>query len=77
MRLLLVEDDAMLGDGIRAGLMLASYAVDWVQDGKMALLALADHSYAACILDPRFARQGQSERPARNARRWRPGRSCC
>ena len=41
----------MLGDGIRAGLMLASYAVDWVQDGKMALLALADHSYAACILD--------------------------
>ena len=48
---MLVEDDAMLGDGIRAGLMLASYAVDWVQDGKMALLALADHSYAACILD--------------------------
>lgn len=41
----------MLGDGIRAGLMLASYAVDWVQDGKMALLALADHCYAACILD--------------------------
>jgi len=41
----------MLGDGIRAGLMLASYAVDWVQDGKMALLALADHNYAACILD--------------------------
>jgi DNA-binding response OmpR family regulator len=41
----------MLGDGIRAGLMLAAYAVDWVQDGKMALLALADHSYDACILD--------------------------
>ena len=51
MRLLLVEDDSLLGDGIRAGLMLAAYAVDWVQDGKMALLALADHSYDACVLD--------------------------
>jgi len=51
LRLLLVEDDSLLGDGIRAGLMLAAYAVDWVQDGKAALLALADHSYDACILD--------------------------
>jgi DNA-binding response OmpR family regulator len=48
---LLVEDDTLLGDGIRAGLMLAAYAVDWVQDGKLALLALADHSYDACVLD--------------------------
>ena len=51
MRLLLVEDDTLLGDGIRAGLMLAAYAVDWVPDGKLALLALADHSYDACVLD--------------------------
>ena len=51
MRILLVEDDALLGDGIRAGLMLASYAVDWVRDGEMALRALADHAYDACILD--------------------------
>lgn len=51
MRLLLVEDDPLLGDGIRAGLSLSSYAVDWVEDGKLALLALADHSYDACILD--------------------------
>jgi len=51
LRLLLVEDDALLGDGIRAGLMLDAYAVDWVQDGKLALLALADHSYDACVLD--------------------------
>lgn len=51
MRLLLVEDDSLLGDGIRAGLMLATYAVDWVQDGKMALHAMADHNYDACILD--------------------------
>jgi len=51
LRLLLVEDDTLLGDGIRAGLMLAAYAVDWVPDGKQALLALADHSYDACVLD--------------------------
>jgi len=51
LRILLAEDDALLGDGIRAGLMLAAYAVDWVRDGQMALHALADHSYDACILD--------------------------
>lgn len=51
MRLLLVEDDAQLGDGIRAGLMLAGYAVDWVRDGKLALNALLDHDYDACVLD--------------------------
>jgi DNA-binding response OmpR family regulator len=51
LRVLLVEDDALLGDGIRAGLMLDTYAVDWVKDGQMALHALADHSYDACILD--------------------------
>ena len=33
MRVLLVEDDALLGDGIQAGLKLADYAVDWVRDG--------------------------------------------
>lgn len=51
MRILLVEDDALLGDGIRAGLKLADYAVDWVRDGEAARLALADHSYHACVLD--------------------------
>jgi DNA-binding response OmpR family regulator len=51
LRILLVEDDKLLGDGIRAGLMLASYAVDWVRDGEMALRALTDHSYDACVLD--------------------------
>ena len=51
MRILLVEDDNLLGDGIRAGLKLADYAVDWVQDGEAARLALLDHSYDACVLD--------------------------
>ena len=50
MRILLVEDDALLGDGIHAGLRLADYAVDWVKDGESARLALLDHPYDACIL---------------------------
>ena len=51
MRLLLVEDDALLGDGIQAGLRLADYAVDWVRDGEAARLALQHHTYDACVLD--------------------------
>ena len=51
MRILLVEDDALLGDGIRAGLRLADYAVDWVRDGEAARGALLDHGYHACVLD--------------------------
>ncbi len=51
MRILLAEDDALLGDGIRAGLKLANYAVDWVQDGRLADAALRDHAYDACVLD--------------------------
>jgi len=50
-RILLVEDDDLLGDGIRAGLRLADYAVDWVRDGEAARLALLDHVYHACVLD--------------------------
>lgn len=51
MRVLLVEDDALLGDGIRAGLKLADYAVDWVRDGEAARGALLGHAYDACVLD--------------------------
>jgi DNA-binding response OmpR family regulator len=51
LRVLLVEDDALLGDGIRAGLKLADYAVDWVRDGESARLALSSHDYDACVLD--------------------------
>lgn len=51
MRILLVEDDALLGDGIHAGLKLAGYAVDWARDGESARLALLDQHYQACVLD--------------------------
>jgi two-component system OmpR family response regulator/two-component system response regulator QseB len=51
MRILLVEDDKLLGDGIRAGLTQASFAVDWVQDGALGDAALQTESYAAVVLD--------------------------
>jgi DNA-binding response OmpR family regulator len=51
LRVLLVEDDGLLGDGIRAGLKLSDYAVDWVRDGEAARCALLDHEYDACVLD--------------------------
>ena len=51
MRLLLVEDDRLLGDGLRAGLVQAGYAVDWVRDGEAAITALGTESFAAVVLD--------------------------
>ena len=51
MRVLLVEDDALLGDGVRAGLKQAGFAVDWAQDGRAAKLALETGAYALMVLD--------------------------
>ena len=51
MRILVVEDDALLGDAIRAGLKQAGYAVDWFRDGVSAEQALATEPYAAMVLD--------------------------
>lgn len=51
MRILLVEDDALLGDAIHVGLKQAGHAVDWVRDGVKAELALAAEDYAAVVLD--------------------------
>ncbi|HET9490090.1 MAG TPA: response regulator transcription factor [Methylomirabilota bacterium] len=51
MRVLLVEDDALLGEGLRAGLQQARFAVDWVRDGADALHALEVESFAAVVLD--------------------------
>jgi len=58
MRLLLVEDDPLLGDGLEAGLAQAGFEVDWVRDGVAALHAADAGVYAAVILDlglPRLA----------------------
>lgn len=51
MRILLVEDDTLLGDGVRVGLKQAGFAVDWVQDGLAAKLALETEPYALMVLD--------------------------
>lgn len=51
MRVLLVEDDKLLGDGIRAGLQQDGYAVDWVNDGIAAENALAVEQFDLLVLD--------------------------
>lgn len=51
MRILLVEDDEMIGESVMAGLESEDNAVDWVRDGNSALLALNTHSYSIMILD--------------------------
>jgi two-component system response regulator QseB len=51
MRLLLVEDDAMVGESIRDGLGREGHTVDWVRDGKSAQAALGAEPYAAVLLD--------------------------
>ena len=51
MRVLLVEDDVMVGEAVRKGLRQDGFAVDWVQDGKAADLALQHEPYALLLLD--------------------------
>ena len=51
MRILLAEDDTLLGDGLRAGLRQAGFQVDWVRDGAAAERELRAQPYAAAVLD--------------------------
>lgn len=51
MRLLIVEDDPLLGDGIQAGLKQAGYSADWVRDGVAAEQALGNEAFDAVVLD--------------------------
>ena len=51
MRILLVEDDPLLGDGLQAALRLEGYAVDWLQDGGTAMAALRSDTFDLIILD--------------------------
>ena len=51
MRLLLVEDDAMIGAAAREGLRQEGHAVDWVRDGRAAELAIANGVYDLLLLD--------------------------
>jgi len=51
MRILLAEDDPMLGDGLRAGLRQQGFQVDWVRDGQAAERELMGGDYQAAVLD--------------------------
>ena len=69
MRILLVEDDRMLGDGLQAGLTQAGYAVDWLRDGEAAVTALSTESFAAVVLD-----LGLPKRDGLSVLQWLRGR---
>lgn len=51
MRVLLVEDDELLGDGLRTGLIQYGYAVDWLKDGLSADQALKTETFDLVVLD--------------------------
>jgi two-component system OmpR family response regulator len=51
MRVLVAEDDAMIGEAVQAALKDAAYAVDWVRNGTDALAALACQHYDLVLLD--------------------------
>ncbi len=51
MRLLLVEDDPMIGASVQKGLRQDGFAVDWVRDGHAAELAIANEVYDLLLLD--------------------------
>jgi two-component system, OmpR family, response regulator len=51
MRVLLVEDDRMIGAAVTEALKDAAYAVDWVQDGEVAIEAARSETYEIVLLD--------------------------
>jgi len=70
MRLLLVEDDTMIGEAVLDALRGAHYAVDWVRDGKLADAALRSEDYDLVLVDlgrPRRATRWASASPG-----WMP-----
>lgn len=69
MRILLVEDDRLLGDGLQAGLTQAGYAVDWLRDGEAAVAALSTETFAAVVLD-----LGLPKRDGLSVLQWLRGR---
>ena len=72
MRILLVEDDEMIGEGVVDGLKAEGYAVDWVQDGNSALIALRTTPFSLVILAA-HARAGSCDHGARHGLRPRQG----
>jgi DNA-binding response OmpR family regulator len=57
MRILLAEDDPLLGDGLQSGLRQQGFQVDWVRSGDAAERELRSGAYAAAVLDLGLPRQ--------------------
>lgn len=51
MRILLIEDDLLLGDGVQKSLSHLGFTVDWMRDGRQGENALTGEEYAAVVLD--------------------------
>lgn len=51
MRILLIEDDNLIGEGLKLGLTKSGFSVDWFQDGKTGLQAIDSAPYDAVVLD--------------------------
>jgi DNA-binding response OmpR family regulator len=51
MRILVIEDDKIIGDGLLTALKLEGYAADWVEDKESATLALKTHAYDMLLMD--------------------------
>ena len=51
MRVLLIEDDKMIGAAVQQALRDAAYAVDWVTDGETAIQAVENEAYEVALLD--------------------------
>jgi DNA-binding response OmpR family regulator len=58
MRLLLVEDDPMIGESLREALRRQGFAADWVRDGQAADAALSSERFDAVLLDLGLPRRG-------------------
>jgi two-component system OmpR family response regulator len=58
MRILLIEDDHMIGQAVSVALKDAAYAVDWVKDGETAGSALAYGEHQAVLLDLGLPKRG-------------------
>jgi two-component system, OmpR family, response regulator len=61
MRVLLIEDDAMIGASVQKGLRQDGFSVDWARDGRAGETALATHTYDAVLLDLGLPGKGGAE----------------
>ena len=61
MRVLLVEDDKLLGDSVKAAIDAEGYAVDWLTDGESVVSAVKLGSYDLLVLDQRLPKQSGSD----------------